>query len=79
MEALMTDEQIAEMLKRENAEYQKLSQEHKELDEWLDELSRKRYLTPEEDIEKKKKQKEKLFRKDRMAELIRNYKKNNLN
>jgi uncharacterized protein YdcH (DUF465 family) len=75
----MTDEQIAEALKRENAEYQKLSQEHKKLDEWLDELSKKRYLTPEEDIEKKKKQKEKLYKKDRMAELIRNYKKNSLN
>jgi uncharacterized protein len=75
----MTDEQIAEALKRENAEYQKLSQEHKKLDEWLDELSKKHYLTPEEDIEKKKKQKEKLYKKDRMAELIRNYKKNSLN
>jgi uncharacterized protein len=79
MEANMTDEQIAEALKRENEEYQKLSQEHKKLDEWLDELSKKRYLTPEEDIEKKKKQKEKLYKKDRMAELIRNYKKSSLN
>jgi uncharacterized protein len=75
----MTDEQIAETLKRENEEYQRLSQEHKQLDEWLDELSKKRYLTPEEDLEKKKKQKEKLYRKDRMAELIRNYKKNGAN
>jgi uncharacterized protein YdcH (DUF465 family) len=73
----MTDEQIAETLKRENAEYQRLSQEHRELDEWLEELSKKRYLTPEEDFEKKKKQKEKLYRKDRMAELIREYRKNN--
>jgi uncharacterized protein len=73
----MTDEQIAETLKRENEEYRKLSQEHRQLDEWLEELNKKRYLTPEEDIEKKKKQKEKLYRKDRMAELIRNYKKNN--
>jgi len=75
----MTDEQIAETLKRENTEYQKLSLEHKELEAFLEELNKKRYLTTEEDIEKKRKQKEKLFRKDRMAELIREYRKNSKN
>jgi uncharacterized protein len=79
MEVLMTDEQIVEALKRENAEYQKLSLEHKDLKASLEEFNKKHYLTPEEDIEKKKKQKEKLYKKDRMAEMVRDYKKNNIN
>lgn len=71
----MTDEQIVEVLKRENEEYKKLSLEHKELKTILDELNKKHYLTPEEEFEKKRMQKEKLQKKDRMAELIRDYKK----
>ncbi len=79
MEAPMTEEQIVEALKRENAEYQKLSLEHKELKAALEELNKKHYLTPEEEIEKKKKQKEKLLKKDRMFEMVRDYKKTNSN
>ena len=75
MEAHMTEEQIVEALKRENAEYQKLSQEHKELKTALEEFNKKHYLTPEEEIEKKKMQKEKLKKKDRMFEMVRDYKK----
>ena len=75
----MTEEQIAEILKRENEEYQKLSLEHKELKTLLEEINKKHYLTPEEEFEKKKKQKEKLLKKDRMAEMIREYKKTNNN
>jgi uncharacterized protein YdcH (DUF465 family) len=75
----MTEEQIAEILKRENGEYQKLSLEHKELKTLLEEINKKHYLTPEEEFEKKKKQKEKLLKKDRMAEMIREYKKTHNN
>ena len=75
----MTEEQIAEILKRENEEYQKLSLEHKELKTLLEEINKKHYLTPEEEFEKKKKQKEKLLKKDRMAEMIREYKKTHNN
>ena len=39
-------------------------------------MDKKVYLTPEEEIERKRIQKLKLSRKDRMAELIRDYKKN---
>ena len=75
----MTEEQIVEILKRENEEYQKLSLEHKELKTLLEEINKKHYLTPEEEFEKKKKQKEKLLKKDRMAEMIREYKKTHNN
>jgi uncharacterized protein len=79
MEVTMTDEQIVEQLKRENAEYQKLSLEHRELKTTLEEMNAKHYLTPEEEFERKRMQKEKLAKKDRMAELVRAYKKSHNN
>jgi len=41
----------------------------------LAEIDSKRYLTSEEEVERKKLQKQKLLKKDRMAELVRDYKK----
>ncbi len=70
----MKDSEIAEILKKGNEEYKKLYEEHKELDRILAEMDKNKYLTPEEGLERKKLQKQKLFKKDRMAELIREYK-----
>ncbi|MCX7988171.1 MAG: DUF465 domain-containing protein [Thermodesulfovibrio sp.] len=70
----MREEEIIEILKKENEEFKKLYEEHRQLDSMLDEMNRKHYLTPEEEIEKKRMQKEKLYKKDRMAEMIRQYK-----
>ncbi len=75
----MTDEEIVEALKQQNEEFKKLYTEHKELNLQLDELNKKHYLTPEEEFDRKRMQKEKLQRKDRIAELIRDYKKNHNN
>ncbi len=75
----MTDEEIVEALKQQNEEFKKLYTEHKELNLQLDELNKKHYLTPEEEFDRKRMQKEKLQRKDRIAELIREYKKNHNN
>lgn len=69
----MRDEQIIEILKKENEEFRKLYEEHRQLDSLLDELNKKHYLTPEEEVEKKRMQKEKLYKKDKMAEMIRQY------
>ncbi len=71
----MRDEEIVELLKKDNDEFRRLYQEHRELDNQLTELSRKHYLTPEEEVEEKRIKKEKLQRKDRIAEMIREYKK----
>ncbi len=71
----MKEEEIVEVLKRENAEFMRLYQEHRELDHQLAELARKHYLTPEEEVEEKRIKKEKLYRKDKIAELVREYKK----
>jgi uncharacterized protein YdcH (DUF465 family) len=67
--------EIVELLKNENEEFRKLSEEHRNLDGLLEEIDSKRYLTPEEEVDRKKIQKQKLLKKDRMAELIREYKK----
>ncbi len=69
----MKDSEITEILKKENEEYKKLQEEHKELDRILAEMDKNKYLTPEEELERKKFQKQKLFKKDRMAEIIREY------
>ena len=69
----MKDSEIAEILKKENEEYKKLHEGHKELDRILAEMDKNKYLTPEEEIERKKLQKQKLLKKDSMAELIREY------
>lgn len=71
----MKEQQIADVLVNENEEFRKLGEEHKNLEEILAEMNNKVYLTSEEEIEKKRIQKLKLVKKDRMAELIREYKK----
>ncbi len=72
----MTENEIVEILKQDNEEFKRLYQEHRELDTQLGDMIKKPYLTSEEEVEKKRMQKEKLLKKDRMAELVREYKKN---
>ncbi len=70
----MKDAEISEILKEQNEEYKKLYTEHKGLERILAEINKSRYLTPEQEMERKKIQKQKLRKKDNMAELIRGYK-----
>lgn len=69
----MKETEIITILRTENDEFKKLEKEHKRLDKYLDEIARKKYLTSDEEIEKKNIQKQKLQFKDRMAQLIREY------
>jgi uncharacterized protein len=71
----LKESEIVEFLKNQNEEFRKLSEEHRNLDGLLSEIDGKRYLTAEEEIERKRIQKQKLLKKDRMAELVREYKK----
>lgn len=70
----MTEQEVIETLKRENEEFRKLYQEHRELDLTLAELDKKHYLSPEEETEIHRMKKEKLYKKDKIVEHIRNYK-----
>ncbi|MCD5412021.1 DUF465 domain-containing protein [Thermodesulfovibrionales bacterium] len=69
----MNEEEIAEILEKEDEEFRSLCQEHKKLDNQLLEINKKIHLSPEEEVEKKMIQKEKLYKKDKMAELIRGH------
>ena len=71
----MKEQEIAEILLKENEEYKKLGDEHKNLKEVLAEIDKKVHLTAEEEVERKRIQKLKLVKKDRMAEIIREYNK----
>jgi len=71
----LKEQEIIERLKKENEEFRKILEEHHGLDATLSEIDRKVYLTPEEELERKKLQKQKLAKKDRMAEFIRDFKK----
>jgi uncharacterized protein YdcH (DUF465 family) len=70
----MNDEEIIETLKRENEEFRRVYQEHRDLDSMLSEFNKKHYLTTEEELEVHRMKKEKLSRKDKIAELIKNFK-----
>ena len=65
---------IISILRNENEEYKKIEEEHKRLEQSLEDINKKKYLTPDEEIERKKIQKQKLQYKDRMARLLREYK-----
>ncbi len=71
----MKEQEIVELLKRESDEFRKLSEEHRNLDTVLAEIDSRRFLTQEEEIERKKIQKQKLMKKDQMAAIVREYKK----
>ena len=73
----MKEQEIIESLKKENEEFKKLLEEHHDLDATLAEMDKKVYLTPEEEIERKKLQKLKLAKKDKMAEFIRDFRRSN--
>ena len=73
----MKEQEIIEKLLKENEEFKKVSEEHHQLDGLLTEIDKKVYLTPEEEIERKKLQKQKLAKKDRLAEMIRDFKQTN--
>jgi uncharacterized protein YdcH (DUF465 family) len=71
MDVEVKEEALITRLRIENAEYQKWEQEHKKLEDTLMSFETHRYLTPEEEVERKRIQKLKLVAKDKMMEIIR--------
>lgn len=70
---MISDGSIAERLRQSNTEFRELEESHHRLDAELNELQKRHVLTPAEEVLKKQLQKEKLLKKDKMAELIRVY------
>ncbi len=54
-------------------EYRELSARHQELDQRLQDLARKPYLTPSEQVEETTLKKRKLLLKDRMEAIVRRF------
>ena len=70
-----TDENtLIEHLKQTDPEFRRLMEEHLRYEQQLQEFNKLRYLTSEQEIEKKRVQKTKLRGKDRMAEILKEYK-----
>jgi uncharacterized protein YdcH (DUF465 family) len=70
---MLSESRIADLLRQSNSEFRELEESHHRLDTELGELQRRHVLTPQEELLKKQIQKEKLVKKDKMAELIRLY------
>jgi len=75
---MLTEDAIAEQLRHSNTEFRELEASHHRLDLELNEMQKRHVLTPSEEVEKKRKQKEKLTKKDKLAQLIRLYREQRL-
>jgi ribosomal-protein-alanine N-acetyltransferase len=70
---MLTDERIAEQLRASSLEFRQAEAEHHRLDAELAELHKRHVLTPQEELLVKQMHKEKLAKKDKLAQLIRAY------
>lgn len=64
---------VIDSLREKNREFKRLEEQHREYEERLDELMRHAYLTPQQEILQQRIKKEKLWTKDRMAEIIKKF------
>ena len=64
---------LLEKVQKENREFRGLYQEHTSLKKKVEALNKKNLLTPEQEVEKKKHQKQKLNLKDRMDKILSEY------
>jgi len=67
------DPTLLEKVQGENEEFKKLYQEHLDLKHRVEELNKMNFLSPEQELEKKTVQKQKLKGKDRMSQIIEQY------
>ena len=64
---------LLEKVQKENEEFRGLYKEHTTLKQKVEEFNRMKLITPQQEIEKKKHQKQKLSLKDRMEEILSEY------
>ena len=65
--------ELLEKVQKENEEFRGLYKEHYTLKQKVEELNKMKIITPQQEIEKKKHQKQKLSLKDRMEEILNEY------
>jgi len=66
----MKDIELIKSLIDQDSELKRYYDEHLELEQQLDALNRRLYLTPEQELERKQIQKRKLHGKDRIMEIL---------
>ena len=64
---------IRQQLMRENKQFRRLYNKHRDYEQRLEELSRRLYLNEKERIEEKNIKKQKLLLKDKMQKMLRDY------
>jgi uncharacterized protein len=64
---------LLEKVQKESKEFHVLYQEHNTLKNKVKALNKKKVLTPAQEVEKKKNQKQKLSLKDRMEKILSEY------
>ena len=64
---------LLEKIQKENEEFRGLLREHTTLKQKVEEFNKMKLITPQQEIEKKKHQKQKLSLKDRMEEILHEY------
>lgn len=69
------DQELIDRLIPENEELQKLVKEHKEFEGQLEEFNKRLYLSEEQNRERKRIQKLKLAGRDRIEQILRDYRK----
>ena len=67
---------LLEKVQKENEEFRGLYQEHTSLKKKVEVLNKTKILTPEQEVEKKKHQKQKLSLKDRIEKILSEYQSN---
>ena len=67
------DMELVERLVSESPKFRMLFEEHQLLERELSEFERKKYLTADEELERRKIQKIKLAGKDEMSRILRNF------
>ncbi len=75
--AEVSEEAVRTKLRTEDPEFQRLEDEHRQLDRQLMRFETHVYLSPEEEFERRRLQKLKLAAKDRMTEMIRRVRRGN--
>jgi uncharacterized protein YdcH (DUF465 family) len=65
--------ELTERLMRENGEFLKVKQAHSQLAKQLEELEKKPFLTPQDEVEIKIIKKKKLALKDQMEKILMRY------
>ena len=71
--AEVSEETVRARLRSEDPEFQRLEQEHRQLDQQLMTFETHVYLSPEEEFERRRLQKLKLAAKDRIRDKIRHF------